>query len=387
MEPQRHAPQAERLVMLGIALMLVLTLIFVLLKILSAGNAHADTPSLRVQTIAEGLEHPWGVVFLPDGRAIVTERPGRMRMVSTTGTLSKPLKNVPHVYAEGQGGLLDVVLSPDFAEDRRIYFTYAERGEGDLAGTAVARAVLKHDRLENVEVIFRQSPKKEGDNHFGSRLAFAPDGSMFIGLGERFDYSEEAQDLNSHLGKVVRIRADGSVPEDNPFVGRKGALPEIWSYGHRNIQGMALNPHTEEIWIHEHGARGGDEINIPRRGKNYGWPEASYGSHYSFLPIEDDHKGQGFAEPVHYWTPSIAPSGMVFYTGDRYPGWRGNLFVGALAMTHLARLELEGAKVVKEEKLLEEREARIRDVEQGPDGYLYLLTDSDNGALLRLMPR
>lgn len=346
-------------------------------------SANAQT-NLTATTVVDGLEHPWALDFLPDGRALVTERPGRLRILQTDGTLSEPLAGVPAVHHEGQGGLLDVLAAPDFDESKQIYFTYAEPGTDDTAGTAVAMATLGENSLENVTVIFRQQPKVEGDNHFGSRLAFDGEGYLFIGLGERFDYSEQAQTLDNHLGKVIRLHADGSVPEDNPFVDTEGALPEIWSYGHRNIQGMATHPQTGKVWLHEHGPRGGDEINIPQAGQNYGWPEASYGSHYSFIPIEDNHSEQGFAEPIHHWTPSIAPSGMVFYTGDAIPQWKGNVFVGALAKTHLARLKLDANTVVEEEQLLAEHEARIRDVTQGPDGVLYVLTDSDNGEIWKL---
>lgn len=345
-----------------------------------------ESASVKVETVLEDLNHPWALTFLPDGRMLVTERPGRLRIVAADGTLSAPLGNVPEVYAMGQGGLLDVILAPDFADSRMIYFSYAEPGEDELAGTAVARGRLADTKLENVEVIFRQEPKKVGNNHFGSRLAFAPDGTLFIGLGERYAYSEYSQRLDNHLGKVVRIHPDGSVPGDNPFTGRDNAKPEIWSYGHRNIQGMDIHPRTGEVWIHEHGPRGGDEINILQKGENYGWPDASYGSHYSFIPIEDDHASQGFIEPVYHWTPSIAPSGMLFYTGDMFPGWRDNLFVGSLAETHLARLELDGQTVTHEEKLLDDPGWRIRDVAQGPDGAIYLLTDEENGRILRLTP-
>jgi glucose/arabinose dehydrogenase len=351
-----------------------------------ASAAIADEP-FTVIPFATGLENPWGMEFLPDGRALVTERPGRLRIVDKQGKLSEPIQQVPAVFAEGQGGLLDVILAPDFKQSRMIYLSYAEPGKDKKAGTAVARAKLVDDRLEDLTVIFRQEPKVEGNNHFGSRLAFASDEHLFITLGERFDYSENSQTLDNHLGKVIRLNADGSVPKDNPFVNQKGALPEIWSYGHRNSQGAAVHPQTGKLWMHEHGARGGDEINISQAGKNYGWPKASYGSHYSFLPIPDDHKGQGFMDPIHYWTPSIAPSGMLFYTGKAFPEWQGDLFVGALAETHLAHLELDGERVVKENKLLVNQEKRIRDVEQGPDGAIYLLVDDEEGEILTLRPK
>jgi glucose/arabinose dehydrogenase len=338
-----------------------------------------------VSVITDGLEHPWGMEVMPDGRVLVTERAGRMRIVDEKGTLSNPVKNVPAVYYVGQGGLLDVALSPDFEHSKRIFFSYAE-AEDDNAGTAVASATLDGTSLKDVTVIFRQTPKVHGENHFGSRLAFAPDGNLFITLGERFDYRDQAQLLDNHLGKVVRIAPDGSIPDDNPYADGKGGLPEIWSLGHRNIQGAAMHPQTGELWIHEHGPKGGDEINIPKPRGNYGWPQASYGIHYWLAPIKDDHVGQGFIEPIHHWTPSIAPSGMLFYTGKAFPEWQGNIFIGALAGRHLQRLTMNGETVMSTEKLLLERGERIRDVAQDASGNLLLLTDAENGALLRVSP-
>lgn len=341
--------------------------------------------AVKIEVVAEGLTHPWAVVQLPDDRFLVSERPGTMRLVSADGTVSKPLDNVPKVHHAGQGGLLDVILHRDFADNRTIFFSYAE-AEGDKAGTVVARARLTDSGLENVSVIFRQQPRVEGDKHFGSRLVFASDGTLFIGLGERFDYRDQVQTLDNHLGKIVRITEEGEVPQDNPFIDTPNALPETWSYGHRNIQGAALHPETGKLWIHEHGPKGGDEINIPEAGKNYGWPEASYGIHYWMVPIEDDHAGQGFEEPMHHWTPSIAPSGMTFYTGNVFPQWKGSLFVGALVKKHLARLVIKNNQVVHEERLLTDRGWRIRDVMQGVDGALYVLTDEENGKLVKLLP-
>jgi len=338
----------------------------------------------RVVTVAQGLDHPWAVAFLPDGRMLVTERPGRMRFVSPTGTLSPPLTGVPPVVAAGQGGLLDVVLDPAHAQNRTIWFTYSEPGEGG-AGTALAKARLADSGLENVAVVFRQSPKFGGGAHFGSRIVFSRDGHIFVTLGER-GRKEMAQDLARHNGRVIRLRLDGSVPPDNPFVGRQDARPEIWSYGHRNPQGAALHPETGVLWTVEHGAMGGDEINIPRAGRNYGWPVISYGRDYSGAKIGEGTSKAGMEQPIHYWDPSIAPSGMAFYTGDRYSGWKGSLFIGSLKFGTLSRLELEGERVRNEERLLEGRDERIRDVRQGPDGYLYLLTDEGNGKLLRLEP-
>lgn len=348
-----------------------------------AGAQTSGAATLKVTAVSEGLEHPWGMEFLPDGRMLVTERPGRLRIVARDGTLSKPIAGVPVVYGEGQGGLLDVTLDPAFGQTQTIYFSYAEEVDGK-AGTAVAKAMLTEDRLENVQVIFRQQPKVKGPNHWGSRLVFGRDGTLYITLGERFDYRDRAQTLDNHLGKVVRINTDGSVPPDNPFVSHKGALPEVWSYGHRNMQGAALNPQTGALWTAEHGPRGGDEINIGQAGKNYGWPKASYGSHYDGTAIPDEHAAQDFIEPVFHWNPSISPSGMLFYTGDRFPAWKGDLFTGALNGTALIRLDMQGGKPVKEERLLQNLEERIRDVRQGPDGWIYLLTDSDDGKILRV---
>ncbi len=351
---------------------------------------HTPTPpiteqTLKVDIVAEGLNHPWAVAALPDGRFLITERSGNLRFVSSDGSVSKPLTSAPEVYHAGQGGLLDVVLHPDFATNHTIYFSYAEAKSGK-AGAAVATATLTDSGLNDVSVIFRQQPKVEGDNHFGSRLEFAPDGTLFVGLGERFDYMDQAQKLDNHLGKIVRITKKGDVPQDNPFINTPNALPEIWSYGHRNIQGAAMHPNTGKLWIHEHGPKGGDEINTPEAGKNYGWPKASYGIHYWMVPIEDDHVGQGFEEPIHHWTPSIAPSGMTFYTGDIFPEWKGNLFIGALAKKHLARLVIEDNRIMHEERLLADKGWRIRDVMQGVDGALYVLTDEENGKVVKLSP-
>jgi aldose sugar dehydrogenase len=339
---------------------------------------------LRLTTVARGLDHPWGIAFLPDRRMLVTERPGRIRVVARDGTLSEPLGGVPEVHASGQGGLLDVTLDPGFADNRTIYLSYAEPGENG-AGTAVARARLGEGRLESLTVIFRQRPKVDGSNHFGSRLVFARDGKLFVTLGER-NQRERAQKLDEHLGKVVRINPDGSVPRDNPFVGRAGALPEIWSYGHRNIQGAALHPETGALWTVEHGAQGGDEVNIPQPGRNYGWPVITYGVDYGGGRIGEGRAKAGMEQPVHYWDPSIAPGGSLFYTGDRYPGWRGDLFVASLKFGLVSRLDIDGRRVVREERLFEPFDPRIRDVEQGPDGLLYLLTDESDGEIIRVEP-
>jgi glucose/arabinose dehydrogenase len=338
--------------------------------------------TLRLTTVARGLEHPWGMAFLPDRTILVTEKPGRMRVVATDGRLSQPLQGVPEVHASGQGGLLGLALDPDFATNRTIYFSYAEPGGGG-AGTAVARARLGTGRLEDIRVIFRQRPKVDGSSHFGSRLVFGRDGKLFITLGER-NRKERSQRLDEHLGKIVRINPDGSVPRDNPFVGRSGVLPEIWSYGHRNIQAAALHPVTGALWTVEHGAQGGDEVNIPQAGRNYGWPVITYGVDYGGGRIGEGTAKEGMEQPVHYWDPSIAPSGMVFYTGDRYAGWRGDLLVGSLKFGLVSRLELDGTRLLKEERLFEPLDPRIRDVVQGPDELLYLLTDESDGEILRV---
>lgn len=348
----------------------------------------SDKTHFIVETVATGLVHPWGLAFLPDGRMLVTERPGRLRIVAPSGQVGPALGGTPRVFARGQGGLLDVALDPNFADNRRIYLSFAEpRGDG-TAATAVARGTLNtaSTRIETVEVIFRQEPPYGGGNHFGSRLAFAPDGTLFVTLGERFDLRDKAQDLSTTLGKIVRIRPDGSIPPDNPFVGRETARPEIWSYGHRNVQAAAIHPETKRLWTIEHGARGGDEINIPAAGLNYGWPVISYGVNYDGSRIGKGTSAPGMEQPIFYWDPSIAPSGMAFYTGSAFPPWRGNLFVGALAGQALVRLTLSGERVTGEERLLTDLGERIRDVRQGPDGFLYLLTDADDGRILRLRP-
>lgn len=343
-----------------------------------------DLHAVRVVTLAGGLANPWGLTFLPDGRMLVTERPGRLRLVDQAGKVGDPLEGVPAVFARGQGGLLDVALDPRFEKNRFVYLSYAEPGR-EGAGTAVGRGRLAEDRIEEFTVIFRQVPKTGTGVHFGSRLVFSRDGKLFITLGERGE-RERAQDFSVHRGQVIRIGPDGTVPDDNPFVGLEGYRPETWSHGHRNPQGAALHPATGRLWTVEHGARGGDEINVPMRGKNYGWPVISYGRHYSGMKIGEGTRKEGMEQPVYYWDPSIAPSGMVFVTSDRFPAWRGNLLVGALRGQMLVRLELDGEKVVGEERMLQKLGERIRDVRQGPDGLIYLLTDSPKGRILRLEP-
>ncbi len=337
----------------------------------------------RVIDVARGLERPWGLAFLPDGRLLVTERPGRLRLVAD-GVLSAPLAGVPAVFARGQGGLLDVALGPTFERDRLVYLSFAEPGPGG-ASTAVARGRLGPLGLEGTQVIWRQQPKVAGPNHWGSRLVFRPDGTLFVTLGERFTYRERAQDLSTTLGKIVRIDPDGSIPPDNPFVGRPGVRPEIWSYGHRNVQAAALDAQGR-LWTVEHGAMGGDELNRPEAGKNYGWPVITYGLDYSGARIGIGTAKEGMEQPVYYWDPVIAPSGAVFYTGSAFPEWRGDLFVGSLKPGGLVRLRLDGDRVALEERYLEALGERIRDVRQGPDGLLYLLTDEPRGRIFRLEP-
>ncbi|SEK80718.1 Glucose/arabinose dehydrogenase, beta-propeller fold [Pseudomonas sp. NFIX51] len=344
---------------------------------------------LSVTPLVGGLDHPWALAFLPDRQGIlVTERPGNLRLVGADGKLSAPLDGVPQVWAKGQGGLLDVVLSPDFKQDRLVYLSYAEGGgEGGTAGTAVGRGRLSEDlkTLKDFQVIFRQAPKLSTGNHFGSRLVFDRDGYLFITLGENNE-RPTAQDLDKLQGKIVRLYPDGRIPQDNPFVGQPGVRPEIWSYGHRNPQGAALNPWSGTLWDNEHGPKGGDEINLIERGKNYGWPLATHGINYSGAPIPEAEgkTAPGTVGPRHVWEKSPGISGMAFYDGDRFKAWQHNLFIGALASQELIRLQFDGDKVGHEERLLGELKERIRDVRQGPDGYLYVLTDEDKGRLYKV---
>jgi glucose/arabinose dehydrogenase len=370
-------------------------LLLVGLGLVLAGPASAQTPA-RVQPVAAGLQNPWGLAFLPDGRFLVTERPGRMRVVEADGQLGAPLAGLPEIAAGGQGGLLDVVLDSGFADNRTLYFCYSEPAEGGRGNsTALARARLSDDRsrLEDLRVVFSQKPKVSSSAHFGCRIVERrvggkPDGTLFLTLGDRYSRMADAQTLDNHLGKIVRVGKDGSVPRDNPFAGRAGALPEIWSYGHRNLQGAALAP-DGRLWTHEHGAQGGDEINVPQAGRNHGWPVITHGVNYGGAPIgEGLTEKAGMEQPLHHWVPSIAPSGMAFLTSERYgKAWQGSLFVGSLKFGRLHRLELGAdGRVVREQSLLAEVGQRIRDVRQGPDGLLYVLTDASNGQLLRLLP-
>jgi glucose/arabinose dehydrogenase len=348
------------------------------------------TPSkVKVETFAEGLEHPWGMQFLPDGRLLVTEQPGRMRVVGKDGTLSQPIAGVPEVVAWNQGGLLDVLLAPDFADTGTIYFSFSEPRGGGKNGTSVARAKLVLDedgggKLEDVKVIFQQTPAAASGHHFGSRLVWADDGTLFVTTGDRNILKQEAQNPANHIGKVLRINTDGSGADANPQ--NEGWASEVWSYGHRNIQGAAIRPETGELYTVEHGARGGDELNQPEAGKNYGWPVITYGIDYSGAPIgEGITEKEGMEQAVYYWVPSIATSGLAFYEGDLFPDWKGNAFVGGLAGTQVARLVFDGDTVIAEETLLEDQGKRIRDVRAGPDGALWLLTD-DSGEVLRVVP-
>ena len=351
---------------------------------------------LQPVPLVRGLAHPWSLAFLPDfersGRMLVTERPGRLRIVTARGEVGAPLAGVPEVDARGQGGLLDVALDPKFADNGLVYLSYAEAGDGGN-GTAVARGRLELQgplagRLVDVQVIFHQRPKVQSTAHFGSRLVFARDGRLFVTLGDRYSRRDDAQRLDSHLGKIVRIEADGRVPADNPFVATQGALPEIWSFGHRNVQGAALHPQSGALWIDEHGPQGGDEVNLALAGRNYGWPVITYGAEYvTGRKIGEGVAKAGMEQPLTFWVPSIAPSGMAFLTSGRYPGWQGSLFVGALKDEMLVRLQLDGTRVVAQERLLQGKLGRIRDVRQGPDGWLYVLTDADDGQLVRLETR
>lgn len=353
---------------------------------LLASVAQAQAPALRTDVVASGLEHPWALAFIDGGRFLVTERPGRLRVVSASGQLGAPVAGLPRVDAVGQGGLLDVITDRDFSRSRTIYFCYAEPGEGGNS-TALASARLSADasRLEGVKVLFSQKPKFNSRAHFGCRIAEAPDGTLFLTLGDRFSRMADAQTLDNHHGKVVRITKDGSVPPDNPFVKTPGALPEIWSLGHRNLQGAAIGP-DGQLWTSEHGPQGGDEINRPAAGKNHGWPVITYGENYGGGAIGAGlTQKAGMEQPLHYWVPSIAPSGMAWVTSERYgKDWIGSLLVGSLKFQYLAKLHFNGPRLVKEEKLLPALGQRVRDVRQGPDGLIYLLTDERNGQLLRL---
>lgn len=357
------------------------------------GNRHAATAqetikseheSFRLVPLANGLSRPWSLAFLPNNDILITERTGQLRIFRDNKLDPNPIAGLPPIAVGGQGGLLDIVLHPDFATNNLVYFSYAARGQGGF-GTHVARAKFDGTKLSEVDIIFEAAPKTGNRLHYGSRLVFGADNMLYITIGEKFSM-QEAQKRSNHLGSVIRIKDDGSIPDDNPFKNDAAAKPEIFSYGHRNAQGMALHPVTKKMWLHEHGPQGGDELNILKAGANFGWPKITYGVNYGGSIITDLTKAPGLEQPVVHWTPSIAPSGMAFYTGDKFPNWKGDLFVGALAHLHLRRLELDGEKVTGQEILLQEFGERIRDVRSGPDGFIYILTDSRNGQLLRLEP-
>jgi glucose/arabinose dehydrogenase len=357
----------------------------------AASPAFAQQPAsgtpvrVRAEPVASGLDHPWAIAFLPDGRLLVTERPGRLRIVSRDGKISDPIDGLPRVAASGQGGLLDVILDRDFAQNRTIYMCFADPVSGG-SRTALSRARLNENatRLTDVRPLFLQDGPLSRGQHFGCRIVQMPDGNLMLTMGDHYYARDEAQNLANHIGKIVRIAPDGSIPKDNPFVGRTGARPEIWSYGHRNSQGAALNPATGKLWMSEHGPRGGDEINIPEAGKNYGWPVIGYGIDYSGAKIHEATHKAGMEQPVVQWTPVIAASGLAFYTGDLFPAWKGNLFAGGLRCNCVVRLELDGDKVVSEERIPIGQ--RVRDVRAGPDGAIWVATDASNGQILRLVP-
>lgn len=356
----------------------------VFIALFACSQAWADEP-FTTHIVVSGLEHPWGMAFLPDGRILVTERPGRLRLIENDRLNPKPITGLPDITAVGQGGLLDIILHPDYEKNGWLYFSYSASGAGGI-GTEVARARLDGMKLKDVQVLFRMQPKSSGGRHFGSRLVIDGDNYLYVSVGDRGD-RPRAQRLDDHAGSIIRLHDDGRVPEDNPFVDRNGAKPEIYSYGHRNPQGLVLHPHSGVVWEHEHGPQGGDEINLIQKGRNYGWPVITYGVNYVIgTKIGEGTHKEGMEQPLYYWDPSIAPSGMDFYTGDKWPQWRDNLFIGSLKFELLVRLELDGTKVVREARLLEGALGRIRAVRTGPDGYLYLLTDQGNGKLVRLMP-
>lgn len=348
-------------------------------------TVETDEHRVRAVELADGLQHPWALAFLPDGDLLVTERPGRLWRLSPDAAERRQIAGVPEVYASGQGGLLDLAVDPDFASNRRIYFSYAAEGSGG-ANTRLARARLGEDRLEDVTVLFDAEPNHPGGRHFGGRIVILPDGTLTLTTGDR-GQKTPSQDRMDHSGSVIRVTPDGEVPADNPFVGREDVRPEIYSYGHRNPQGAALHPETGRLWLQEHGPRGGDEVNLIEPGANYGWPEVSHGVNYSGTPVgTGQSSAPGMTDPLYFWDPSIAPSGMAFYRGDAFPGWQGDLLVGALKFQLLVRLTLDGERVTGEERFLERTAGRIRDVRVGPDGLVYLLTDAPNGRLVRLEP-
>ncbi len=354
-----------------------------------AEDVETERHKVSVSTLADGFTNPWGMTFLPDKSILVTERSGDIYWVSADGSYREKISGTPEVVAKGQGGMLDITIDPDFDENSWVYISYSEAAQDGGKGnsTAVMRAKLNDKEFTDKEVIFRQAPKYESNNHFGSRLVFSPEGHLYITLGDRYSRMDDAQTLDNHHGKVVRIWPDGSIPEDNPFVNDDNALDEIWSYGHRNVQGADIHPETGKLWTVEHGPQGGDEVNIPEAGKNYGWPEITYGLDYGGGIISEDAVKEGMEQPFYYWVPSIATAGATFYTGDAFPEWKGDFFVAALKSSLVARLDLYEGRMMHEERLFEDAvEARIRDINQGPDGYLYLLTDQSDGAIIQIKP-
>jgi glucose/arabinose dehydrogenase len=375
-------PSSPRLAAAGASL---LAACLYVVPLAAAQVERSQEHAFRVVKIVEGLEYPWGLAFLPDGRMLVTERPGRLRIVQDGKLVPQPVAGLPQIAAVGQGGLLDVALHPRFGENGLVYLSYVARGDGGV-GTEVVRGRLAGGRLEDLRIIFRQQPKGSGGRHFGSRLVFDRGGLLYVTLGDRGEM-ERAQKPDDHAGSVIRLHDDGRVPADNPFSGRPGWKPEKYTIGNRNMQGATLHPQTGRLWTHEHGPQGGDEVNVIRAGANYGWPVITYGVNYGFgTKIGEGTHKPGMEQPLHYWVPSIAPSGMAFYTGDKFPRWRGDLFVGALRDQLLVRLKLDGERIVREERMLKDVLGRIRDVRNGPDGFLYLLTDESRGVLARLEP-
>lgn len=342
-----------------------------------------DAGEIKVETLVEGLDHPWGMTFLPDNRLLLTERAGTVRILDTNNNLSEPLGGTPDVFNEGQGGMFDVALHPDFEQNNLVYLTYAEPGEGNTATTALGRGKLEGNQITDFEVLFRMEPAVEGPNHFGGRIVFTPDGYLYLTLAERFKF-EPAQDLSSHLGTVVRLNQDGTVPQDNPYVGDAKAKDAIWSYGHRNIESAALHPETGDLWIAEMGPMGGDELNRPQPKHNYGWPVVSWGDNYDGSEIPDPQPNSEFADAVIHWTPTISPSGMIFYTGETFPEWKNSMMIGGLTSTGIVRVQTNGDSAEEVERI--PLNLRIRDVEQAPDGSIYTLTDEDNGKVLQLKP-
>jgi glucose/arabinose dehydrogenase len=344
----------------------------------------SEKQSFTIETVVDGLENPWSVEFLPDGRMLVTEKPGRLRIIENE-QLSEPIKGLPEITSKGQGGLLDIALDPDYKNNQIIYLSYSAKGQGGL-GTEVVKGKLVGNELKDTQIIFKLSPKSNTAHHFGSRLLFGKDGTLFISLGDRGE-QDRAQDINDHRGSLIRINKDGSIPKDNPFVNNPNAKPEIYTYGNRNMQGIAMHPETGDVWTVEHGPQGGDELNLMKPGVNYGWPVITYGANYGTgTKIGEGTEKEGMTQPKHYWMPSIATSSLLFYTGNKFPNWKGNAFVSSLKFGQLARLEMEGNKIVKEERLIDGKVGRIREVQQGLDGYIYIVTDESNGRLLKIKP-